>query len=56
MLKSMALSLFRHLLTLAGGFVIAKGWADEATTEAIAGGAIAAVGVAMSYIDKKKQQ
>lgn len=51
-MKESLLSLARHVLTFAGGFVVAKGWADEATVQAIVGALITIGGAAWGIIDK----
>ena len=43
----------RHGATLVGGMLIANGWADEATAEAITGGLVAVGGVVLSIIEKE---
>lgn len=43
----------RHVLTFGGGFVIAKGWIDEATLTAIIGGVVTIAGAVWSYWIKK---
>lgn len=52
-MKESLLSLARHVLTFAGGFVVAKGWADEATVQAIVGALITIGGAAWGIIDKQ---
>ena len=44
----------RHVLTAAGGALVAKGYADEATVQALVGGLIALIGVIWSVVSKKK--
>jgi hypothetical protein len=48
-------SLVRHLLTLAGGYFVSKGIVDHASSEAIIGGVVAAVGVAWSIVHNLKK-
>ena len=43
----------RHGLTVAGGYLMAEGWADENTVAQITGGMTAAGGVALSVLEKK---
>lgn len=45
-------SITRHLLTVAGGWLLAQGYADAAAVEAITGGAVALAGVAMAVREK----
>lgn len=48
------LGIVRHILTAAGGGLIASGTADEATVQTIVGGIIAAAGVVWSWFNKRK--
>jgi len=43
----------RHGLTVAGGWMLAEGYTDEATLQTIEGGLIALSGVALSVFEKK---
>lgn len=59
-MKTLILSQFvgpmiRHGLTVAGGYLLAEGVADQAAVDAITGGAVALFGVGMSFWDKKKR-
>lgn len=45
----------RHALTFAGGFVVAKGWLDDATMNAVVGAIITIGGAVWSVIDKKNR-
>lgn len=45
--------LTRHLMTGFGGWLMASGYADAATTETITGGVVAAVGAIWSYQAKR---
>lgn len=45
--------LVRHGITVAGGYMIAQGHADAESVQAVAGGAVAAVGIGMSWLEKK---
>jgi hypothetical protein len=47
------LGIIRHVLTFAGGFVVAKGWIDEQTMLELSGGIITIVGAIWSVVDKK---
>lgn len=46
---------FRHALTVAGGYMVAEGYADETTVNEIAGGFIALSGVILSIIEKRNR-
>ena len=46
--------LLRHLLTFGGGFLIAKGWFDEATVNQIVAALITLVGAGWSMFAKRK--
>lgn len=50
--KDFILSLVRHALTGVGSVLVARGVADAGTVEAIAGGVIAVIGLALSWRDK----
>lgn len=52
MSKDFVLSIVRHLLTSAGSVLMAKGYVDAGTVEAVVGGVLAVVGLAMSWKDK----
>jgi len=53
--KATIASLVRHALTFAGGYLAAKGIAlDDESIQAIAGGVAAVVGLAWSFVDKRK--
>jgi len=43
----------RHFLTVAGGYLVAKGYADEGTVAEITGGGVALAGVVWSVLEKK---
>lgn len=45
---------FRHLLTFGGGYVVAKGYADDATMQTVIAGIVALGGVIWSAAAKKK--
>jgi hypothetical protein len=47
------LGLFRHLLTAGGGVMVAKGYVDAVTLEAVAGAAATLAGAAWSVWDKR---
>lgn len=44
----------RHILTFGGGYVVAKGYADDATIQTVIAGVVALGGVVWSAISKKK--
>ena len=45
----------RHGLTVAGGYLMAEGIADQTAVDAITGGGVALVGVVLSLWDKKNR-
>ena len=47
-------SLIRHILTAAGGFLVAKGLASADQVGELAGAAVSIVGVAWSIFNNKK--
>jgi len=49
-------ALIRHILTFAGGYIIAKGYADETLVMEIAGGAAAVIGGVWSIIKEQKRK
>ena len=49
------LGLFRHLLTMAGGIFVAKGYVDADTINTAIGATTALAGVALSIADKKSR-
>lgn len=42
-------SLIRSLLKFGGGMIVARGWSDSATWEAVAGGVVALAGILWSH-------
>ena len=46
------LGLIRHLLTFGGGYVVAKGWLDDATLNGLVGAALTVIGGGWSIYDK----
>jgi len=52
--KDQVLGLVRHILTFAGGILIAKGLATDAMANELVGSAISLVGVVWSIVSKKK--
>ena len=53
MSKDIILGLIRHLLTFAGGTLIAKGIADQAEVSELIGGIMTVIGVIWSMASKK---
>lgn len=51
--KDMILGLVRHVLTFGGGFLIAKGFFDQAMLDAVVPAVLTLVGVIWSAVDKK---
>ena len=45
--------LVRHLLTFAGGWLVTKGYVDEATMQTVVGAAVTLIGAAWSFMVKK---
>lgn len=56
MTKEQWLGIIRHLLTIAGGFLISKGWLDESDLMEIIGAVITIVGVVWSARSPEKKQ
>lgn len=54
MKKTQYLGLIRHLLTFAGGYLVAKGLLDEATMNEIAGAAMTIIGGIWSTLSPEK--
>jgi len=52
--KETIFGLIRHILTVAGGAMVAKGAIDESMSEEIIGIVIAIIGVAWSIKEKKQ--
>lgn len=44
----------RHVLTFGGGFVVAKGWTDEATMTQIVGALSTVIGALWSWFSPEK--
>ena len=53
MKKEQVLGLLRHILTFAGGVVIAKGLVEESLYTELVGGLVALVGTVWSIVSKK---
>jgi hypothetical protein len=51
--RDMWLGIFRHFLTLVGGFFVAKGYVDADTVNTTVGAVSTLVGVGMSIADKR---
>jgi hypothetical protein len=56
MTKEFVLSILRHILTSAGSVLMAKGYIDDTTYQAIVGGTLAVIGLVWSYYDKASRQ
>lgn len=52
-MKDAVLSLMRHALTFGGGFVVARGWLDEATVTAVVGAVLTIAGAAWGVVEKR---
>jgi hypothetical protein len=52
-MNPMLFGLLRHVLTMAGGYLVAKGYVSEGDVETIVGATIALAGVAWSAFDKR---
>lgn len=52
-LKQFIGPMVRHGMTVLGGYLMAEGLADQIAVDAIAGGGVALVGVALSVFEKK---
>lgn len=50
----MMAGLLRHLLTFGGGFVVAKGWIDEASMTAVVGAVVTIGGAVWSMMAKRR--
>jgi hypothetical protein len=53
MKKDQVLGVIRHILTFAGGFVVAKGLADEVLIQEAIGGLVTIIGAIWSITAKK---
>ena len=53
LLGKLAGPLIRHAATVAGGWLLASGYADAVAVEAVSGGLIALGGIGLSIIEKK---
>jgi hypothetical protein len=51
--NDMWLGVIRHVLTVLGGFFVAKGYVDDDTLNTAVGAATTLAGVAWSVLDKK---
>ncbi len=52
-MNPMIYGLLRHVLTMAGGYLVAKGYVAEGDVETIVGAVLALGGVAWSALDKR---
>ena len=53
MFNTAVLGVARHILTLAGGFLVAQGTLDASSAETLIGAGVAIVGVAWSIFEKR---
>ena len=52
--QEMILGIIRHILTIASGAVVVKGYTDESTATTIVGGIVAFIGVVWSIWAKRQ--
>lgn len=52
-MNPMLYGLLRHVLTMAGGYLVAKGYVAEGDVETVVGATLALGGVAWSAFDKR---
>lgn len=52
--KEKLLGIIRHVLTFGGGYIVAKGWFDEATMNAVVGAAVTIIGAVWSVMAPEK--
>jgi hypothetical protein len=50
----MIAGLFRHLLTFGGGWMVAKGFFDEATMNELVAGLMTVIGIVWSVVQKRR--
>lgn len=50
--KNQILGILRHVLTFAGGFIVAKGWIDEGALTELVGALMTVIGTGWSIFDK----
>ena len=53
MMSSAVMGIARHLLTMLGGYLVAKGTIDAAAAETIVGAGVSIVGVVWSLMEKR---
>lgn len=53
MLTTAVMGIARHALTLAGGFLVARGTLDAAAAETLVGAGVAIIGVVWSVLEKR---
>lgn len=46
-------SVVRHLMTVAGTFLVAEGYTDEATWQTVTGGTVALASIALGVAEKR---
>jgi hypothetical protein len=52
--KEQVLGIVRHLLTFGGGYVVAKGYFDDATLQSVVGAVVTLAGAAWSVLAPEK--
>lgn len=55
MTMTFILAMLRHILTFGGGALVAKGYSDQATADAIIGAVLTLVGGVWSIVEKQKR-
>ena len=55
MMNAAIMGIARHLLTLAGGYLVAKGVLDAGSAETLIGAGVSIAGVAWSVWEKKQR-
>ena len=54
--QNQILGIARHILTLAGGFLVVRGTIDESTLTELVGSVITLAGLIWSVVDKKEKK
>ena len=55
MLTPAILGIFRHLLTIVAGWLVAEGWIEASQAETVIGAILALIGVGWSVLDKRRR-
>jgi hypothetical protein len=55
MSMTLTMAMLRHILTFGGGLLIAKGYGDAATVEAVAGALLTIIGGIWSIVEKRSR-